>query len=143
MAGGVTGGGWEASGNTATLEFAEGSRARGATVVVSLDLPLGDYFAFQRALAEANEIKRATARGEDVPDTNDGGEGALPGLLRRFGEIGLVSWDVLVNGVAVPADADGLAAVPLPVAVDFVIAWLNVATTPSGGSPAASPNGAA
>lgn len=119
---------FEIGGNTARLEFDEGTRLAGSVVTVSLDMSVSEWLALQRTVAGLNQ-----ATDEQLS--------AMEGAFRHFGENALVSWNLALQGEELPPTGDGMMRLPLIIANEIFSAWSAV-TAVSPNSSAASANGA-
>ena len=118
---------FEIRGSTARLEFHDGSLLDGATVRITLDTPIRDVLAIQRA------ANRAQNGDEDVA--------AVEESFRFFGDAVLKDWDLTLDGQPVPANGDGMLSLPLAVCMALFDAWGRAIGQVPGNSRAASANG--
>lgn len=120
--------GFEVGGNTAVLEFGEGTALDGAFVRISLDMSVKEFLALQR---------RAT----NETDSNEVRTAAMEATYQEIGDAVLVDWDVVLKGEPLPATGDGLLRLPWAVAQQFVTVCLEVMSGAlAGNSSAASAN---
>ena len=130
--------GFEVRGSTVTLEFGPGSvlgpgvdkdgnPTPAAVVRCSIDMSIRDFVAMQRL-----------ARGI----TEDADVGVIEETYRTFATAALRSWNLLDDGVPLPATADGFAQLPIASANAIFSAWSDAIGGRSPNSPAASANGA-
>lgn len=124
--------GFEVS-QTATLVFEEGHRLHGATVQVSLDMPIEEYLGLLR-IARAWE-----AKGEGELDPDDLQD--VVTLISRFGDNVLLSWDLAMKGEPLTADGAGMKRLPMTVAFSLFKAWSDAVSAPPPNSNGASENG--
>lgn len=124
--------GFDVTGNTAVLEFAEGTRLAGASVRVSLDMTVREFLSLQRSIA-------GIAVGDG--DASDADVAAMEAAYARFAESGLVGWDLTIGGEPVPANKEGMLSLPLRIANDILNAWISALSSVSPNSGAASGNG--
>jgi hypothetical protein len=118
--------------NTAVLEFPESSVLHGATVRVSLDLPIRDLLAIQR---DAERMRTA-----------DGPEGwdVMEESYTKFARDVLRDWDLedRSTGEPLPCNEEGYMTLSGPEAQAIREGWMQAVTTVSGNLQAASENGA-
>lgn len=123
---------FDIGGDTAALEFAEGTALAGATVRVSLDMSVRDFLALQRNIAGISTNAEAM-----TSDTLDSWEKAYI----QFAERSLLSWDLSRNGVDIPATVDGFLSLPFAAANAVFTAWASALAAPVPSSVAVSDNG--
>lgn len=116
---------FEVKGGTVTLEFAEGTVLAGARVECSLDMSIRDFVRLQRMWAAAD----------------DGDLEKVEAAYSMFGDRALVSWDLTLGGVELPATGEGLVQLPVACANAIFAAWSDAVGGKSPNSSAASANG--
>lgn len=125
-------GGFDIGGNTAVLEFAEGTALVGAVVRVSLDMSVRDFLALQRTIA-----------GMSVD------AGALDGSMldrweqayRAFGKKSLKSWNLELDGQPLEASEEGFLSLPFTAANEIFTVWAKALGGPAPNLSAVSTNG--
>ena len=123
---------FEVGGNTARLEFADGSALDGATVRVSLDVSVREYLDIERA---ASVLPLDDTPASELLDRWEA-------LYRMFGERFLLGWDLTLEGEAIPSTAEGMLAIPFRYARAIFLAWKAALSSPLPNSLAVSANGA-
>lgn len=116
-------GGFEVGGNVARLEFADGSTLDGATVRVSLDMSVRDFYGLRRAFRDAPDEEQVR-------------------FYETFGDDYLLGWDVMLKGEALPPDGEGMLSLPIRAAGELFVAWMAAMADVTPNSGAASVNGA-
>lgn len=127
--------GFEVGGNTAVLEFGEGTALDGAEITVSLDMSVGEYLAMQRVISGITVL---------ATTTEGAGEQALQSwekAYRTFADEALVSWNLTLRGVAVPPTGDGMMTIPFAAASQIFSEWVGALVSPPKVSSVASTNG--
>lgn len=114
--------GFDVGGNTALLEFQEGTPLAGASIRVSLDMSVRDFLALKKAIREQAD------------------DGELE-LYRRFGDEYLVDWNLELRGAPLAASGAGMLELPIARAGEIFGAWMSAMVRPSPNSNAASENG--
>lgn len=117
---------FEIGGHTVVLEFADGTPLAGAEVRASLDVPIRDYLAMQRAMLAAD---------------GDTGMESFEAAYHLFGETALISWNLARNGEPIPANGDGVLMLPFPAANACLQAWVAAVSGAGGNSGAVSVSG--
>lgn len=115
--------GFDVGGNTAWLEFQDGTPLAGAKVRVSLDMSVRDFLALKKAIREQSAD----------------GEGDL---YHRFGESYLIEWNLETNGQPIPPTGEGMLQLPIGRAAEVFGSWMSAMVQPAPNSSAASVNGA-
>ena len=119
-------------GDTAVLEFAEGTPLAGATVRVSLDMSVRDFLALQRNIAGISANSESlTSATLDLWET----------AYTAFADKSLLSWDLSRADEAIPATVDGFLSLPFVMANAVFTAWASALAAPQGNSVAASTSG--
>ena len=125
--------GFDIGGNTAVLEFEDGTALAGAVVRVSLDMSVRDFLALQRTIVGMSSDASTMA-----PEMLDRWESAY----RMFGGKALRSWNLEADGEPVLASEEGFLSIPFAAANEIFTAWAKVLGGPSPNSRAVSVNGA-
>ena len=125
-------GGFEVGGNTARLEFADGSALDGATVRVSLDVSVKEYLNIERA---ASVLPLDNTPAGELLDRWEA-------LYRMFAERYLLSWDLALEGKEIPSTPEGMLSIPFRYARAIFLEWKAALSSPLPNSNAVSVNGA-
>lgn len=135
---------FEIGGDTAVLEFGEGTPLAGAVVRVSLDMSVRQFLDLQRTV---NAIRKTVkAVGDDA--TDEASFDQWESAYKQFAETALLSWDLSRKDrqsgelVAISADFDGFMSLPFAIANAIFIAWSSALSEPSPNSSAVSGDGA-
>lgn len=123
---------FEVGGDTARLEFEDGSALDGSVVRVSLDVSVREYLDIERA---ASVLPLDDAPASELLDRWEA-------LYRMFGERYLLAWDLTLGGEPIPPTADGMLALPFRYARAIFLAWKAALSSPLPNSLAVFANGA-
>ena len=124
--------GFDVGGNTAVLEFEEGTALDGAEVRVSLDMSVRDFLALQRTIA--GMTTDAAALDGSMLDRWEAAD-------CMFARTALRSWNLENGGIAVEASEDGFLSLPFAAANAIFTAWARALGGPGPNSNGVSASG--
>jgi hypothetical protein len=121
---------------TARLRFEEGTILEGRDVLVSLSVPIRDYFTITRAIAALGPLSEREDIAPELFDT-------MRDVFHHFGEHVLLEWDIADDETGpVPATGDGFLQLPPDAASVILNEWAAAVGGMDPNLPAVSANGA-